>query len=1549
MGSLSLEDPSPPKMGEYHLLYALKSKNEDAARYLVANGMDLGSMDAEEILSKLGEDAEDGKFLSGLKMLGDIFVDEGRLDRAIEMYTGVVDAAEGMPPGERTADGLLRLGYTKYALGRAHVKQCPSLPPHIARKAHQLFQSVLESYDEKDRKRAEAEQRKQGKEAAEAAQKPPEEFSKPPLKRANTTMREKKGPEIAEQRDVNQIKSDQRWYRLELNAAAELTLLNVATFELKAASKNYGRALKRFGPSLDAIEGFEGLWRNRRGQSFKDKESADERAAEIYHRALKRFDTMFHKNHVLIAITSLHLGINYMLRSMFSQGEEHLNRALEGFQVHLCCPLDAKACTTAKHSHNERHPIFGLTYYYLGLLSVGQQRFKEAQRQLEKAQSIAASSRSSAGSNEAAASVLELSAAYARGNSELLRRQPDFNKAEAWFRSMTVTSEELRHLDDFERLAFQAKLGLARVLLGRGERAKAVSDCEDLIQSGFGLQDNLSHDRDVCEAIAFLGDAHEENGNLPRAEEMLEMALEGFEFLQGDSDHEYLQVARKLGVIYGKNNKLDEAQTMLLKAYENLAETVGSYHSSTLKASWHLGRLYLERRNLPAAAEACELAYTGFRKIAGSEENRSIAETAQTLGDVYFEQAKLSKAKEMYEAAFKAFNAVACAKAGGDKGTKSKVGAGTTTATTTKSAGKEESPITDKATLLAALDVAKVSAFIRHSQSYEYAEKHFKLAVDGFHHSKRSGKGPTLVGLDAKLQLGSFYRERRRFTEAETMIEGALQGLLELHDKAGSGPKADEIEVKMLQTKLALGQLRLDQQEKDEKETGDVQATDAHDTATQPDRITGMPDEDVEPETLIEEAQAGLLEKLGPNHVLSLHASTVLGELYMTTGAAEDGPETGDNDAPTGERGEEAEDRGDKGEKMLLKILGTYRNVLRLARGHPKILRVIEILIAYYDDQQETDKSDKMKARLWDELEQAYGVDIAAMIMDVQEVRRPVRDDYVDWDSDSDSHTDSASDPDSDDQGDGIDGGSGKTHIVRNKGDIEIDHVEEEDDDEDDEDDEDDMSSWDSDSDEEEEEEEEEEATSDADDNNEEQDDVEEHELDQDYGDHFQARRDSAIQFGEPSHGDRYSEYRQSDKGKGNEYRFDKQQLRQQQAGGQHQPSRQAQQLQPKQRQLRRQLEHANWQLDDNWQQVKDQQQKSIEYSQSQIDWASEVNQQLESYCQLLQQTEEQQGGGWVDWAISCSRQLEIHQEQLSQQRATLLETAEKEYDWAVRFDRQVETQRQRVHDPRLSEEGLMWASRLNGQLESRRQRLGENRARDLDHGSKQLAWAADIAGELDSHRQRLSFHPYRRQQLQIPAPDFQRLLDAVRQQFAEQQREWQQFDQALTIDRYLEPGQVSHEDVTGQGEDHEIPCPVCRIRFTDRSDLDEHMARYGEVEAAHRSYQYQPASCQACSMHFPDVESRDRHVAYYAGIDRKHQALHGERAKCPACGMKLPDENGLNEHLSYYSGFDQAHRASWEERNRFVAFRATCRLCGLENQDMSSFEKHLKTRHRRV
>ncbi|KKO96475.1 hypothetical protein THAR02_11424, partial [Trichoderma harzianum] len=340
----------------------------------------------------------------GTKMLGDIYSDnDDTLGEAIEVYNYVVNVYRRRR--FCSVDDIMRWYFTEYALGSAYVRKGEYA------EAEKRFSCVLRACEQKSKLREE----KIGVKAVEAPS--PEarngdavtgEMPQPRMlqrtgtsnkmtrtltatdsKTATITNKAKADKDKAEE---NRLKSDQRWYKLQLNAITELTLLAIAQFNFDGATNTYKQALRKFGevPKDIEIEAFGGLWGRRRFQSFQEKDKSDEKAAGIYQRALRRFDTMFRKDHMLILITALHLGINYMNRSRFSDAESLLMRALDGFVARLYGPL-ADGQTALELIDKNEHRIITLTRYYVGVLFTSQQRLDEADVQLRRVIEVASS------------------------------------------------------------------------------------------------------------------------------------------------------------------------------------------------------------------------------------------------------------------------------------------------------------------------------------------------------------------------------------------------------------------------------------------------------------------------------------------------------------------------------------------------------------------------------------------------------------------------------------------------------------------------------------------------------------------------------------------------------------------------------------------------------------------------------------------------------------------------------------------------------------------------------------------------------------------------------------------------------------------------------------------------------------------------------------------------------------------------------------------------------------------------------------------------------
>ncbi|KAH6640307.1 hypothetical protein F5144DRAFT_544516 [Chaetomium tenue] len=995
------EIPRPPQMTTEHLITALKAKNEGAMRYLVRNGIDLGEGLTKSHLEKLVGKEE---ALSRLKILGDIYVDSGKPIHGLNMYRHVIDSYKELEHHHGSMPAPLHFSYTKYSLGSLHMrlqkgqwqrggfasKGRGGSNQHLD-DGKRCFEKVLEMCGSRNKRGGSHADGGTRSDAPGTGDTP----DKDEAAEAAAKAREKKETTAL----ANHIKTEQRWYQLELNAIAELILLHVSQFELRDATQTYQRALRRFGwTSGDQVEAFSGPWFSRHG----DRRAAYERTGAVYQRALKRFSTMFHGAHVLTAITSLSLGVNYMLRAKFPKAEEQLTSAAEGFAKYFGRPSSSSSSAAAAAAEddprgldegNMQHAITCLTSYHLGILFTQQEKFDQAEEQLGRARAIA-----SRLENEGVrdATVMKLLSMCALGDSKLLRPRVSFEDVDTLFEEVSRSADShLQHKTvDRGRLIFRAQFGQAKVLhLGRDEPQKAVALCEAIIgiagsRSSVGTFGNP--DLDICEARVFVGGTYRALGQLDAAEQRVMQALEGFKQLSGERSLPYLQATRQLGVIYAMNGKRNKAESEFRKAYETLMETMGAFYIPTLETSLQLGRLYLEKRELDRAEEACKRAYEGFGKFLGPR-NRLTADAGQALGTVYFEKGMLSKAQSLYSEAFSVFDPIAMefiiSRKDAPKGRKS---------------GRVEARpvVTDMATLRCAMGLAQVSAVFRDWENKSKAGYLFRLAVRGF---ESAGQAESLSGLEAKLNLGRFYQEQRKFKPAKTSIEEARAGFRQLSAAKVNGIMGNrnslDAEVKCAEADLAFGQLILGK--KQNRRDHARSRIDDEDVD-----LGGSNDEenDIDGFALIKSSCKRLEELLGKVAPLTLEASTTLGELYLQYA----------NHADSGQ-----------GEEILTSVLNSYTYDTNMPPGHPKKLRVMEILVDLYSRQGEIDKMDVMKTRLWEELVASYGVDFAAMVMHMTNLSRPAGDgDDTEEDgashssnADSESQSSNASNFDSDDEG----------------------------------------------------------------------------------------------------------------------------------------------------------------------------------------------------------------------------------------------------------------------------------------------------------------------------------------------------------------------------------------------------------------------------------------------------------------------------------------------------------------------------------------------------
>ena len=155
-------------------------------------------------------------------------------------------------------------------------------------------------------------------------------------------------------------------------------------------------------------------------------------------------------------------------------------------------------------------------------------------------------------------------------------------------------------------------------------------------------------------AVHDIGCLYLSQGQLRRAEESYQRALEGKENLLGPDDTSTLETVNNLGLVYTNLGKQQDAEQMCLRALHGRERVLGISHVSTLESVNNLGFLYTRKGNVPEAERLYKEALVGYQKTLGPS-NTLTLDTINNLGLLYAKCGKLKQAGDMYKQAIEGF------------------------------------------------------------------------------------------------------------------------------------------------------------------------------------------------------------------------------------------------------------------------------------------------------------------------------------------------------------------------------------------------------------------------------------------------------------------------------------------------------------------------------------------------------------------------------------------------------------------------------------------------------------------------------------------------------------------------------------------------------------------------------------------------------------------------------------------------------------------------------------------------------------------------------
>ncbi|CAG1979866.1 unnamed protein product [Fusarium graminearum] len=952
--STSLEDFTP-----WSLYLALRSKNRSATRFLVSNDV---TIDMEDFDDWLGNEDPGARGLPtrarALGLLGDVYMENGQVSNAIQAYKSALDGGDDKEADSEQSTTALQV---QLSLGRAYLVSHHQL-------LHGQTQPTIEDDDNVERAKGlfssiVSQGQKRGNYRTVTIQKPGDvgdlKQPKPKMGSDDNAPDPSRGlqrratgaPGLRTANEVEETtrRDERRAIRflcLELDAAAELIVMAISEFDFIEASKVYRLAIRHFGGVADdfVFEGFRPRWVERKTQKASDKEIRDNNAASIYHRALKRLSTLFKKNHLLILITSLQLGVNYQHRAELPHAATHLLSTLEGLTSHVESSRRRHENFGTQSAIGQNHPLIALTRYHLGEVFLEQERFKKAEPEFESALQIISA-------RGIEARELRNVSRIALASCCLKHEVSNWKKGKEALDLVIADYEELSPTDDLHsRLAIEAQFLLAKAVYAsiyeQGDQTNIVNTAVNICYAAMANTKNLAtykEGSDLAEErfLSFLSTLCEDLEYFAESQMHRKKSLEILKEVDGERSLLWLKGAISLVRISGKlraKAKKDkpeelresaeseqplekaECEDLLQRALKGFEEDLGEYSTKTLKTCSFIGKFYLHHNEMENAEKYCIRAAEGFEKALGS--CRLTYKAAYTLGGIYNGNFKYTKAKEMLLKAYEGFK--------------------------TEAAKQSNSIHTEF--IQATMDLADCHASLggptNERTAIKYYEEAFKYLLD---HGASESHNSHIV----RLRQGNLYRQLKDFKMARSLIDEA-RFFFENPENSASGTETER-EVARCEALLRLGELYLDYQRLDME-------------------VHWASGEKLNPEDLINEAQEGLERALGEDDLLTLQATILRGEMCLDC--------------------KEPEHDHSEPEKYLLDALTACEKLL--PPGTPTAIRIMDRLINYWagakHDQEEIERSQAMieevKRKKWAALTEGYGADTAVAIMKMTDLKR---------------------------------------------------------------------------------------------------------------------------------------------------------------------------------------------------------------------------------------------------------------------------------------------------------------------------------------------------------------------------------------------------------------------------------------------------------------------------------------------------------------------------------------------------------------------------------
>ena len=347
----------------------------------------------------------------------------------------------------------------------------------------------------------------------------------------------------------------------------------------------------------------------------------DDRAGQIYRRALAGKERALGPDHISTLDTVNELGLLYREQGKLGEAEKMFQRALAGY----------KKALGPDHT-STLHPVNNL-----GLLYWDQGKLGEAVKMYQRAL---------AGYEKAVRPDHKWIFTTVNNLGRLYRDQGKLDEAEQMYQRALAGKERALGPDHTLTLGTVNDLGLLYRDQGK------LGEAEQMFQRALaGYKKALGPDHiSTLHPVNNLGLLYRDQGKLGEAEKMYQQALTGYEKAVRPDHKWILTTVNNLGRLYRDQDKLDEAEQMYQRALAGKERALGPDHISTLNTVNNLGLLYKDQGKLGEAEKMYLRALAGCERALGPD-HVSTLDTVNNLGLLYRDQGRLDEAEQMFQRA----------------------------------------------------------------------------------------------------------------------------------------------------------------------------------------------------------------------------------------------------------------------------------------------------------------------------------------------------------------------------------------------------------------------------------------------------------------------------------------------------------------------------------------------------------------------------------------------------------------------------------------------------------------------------------------------------------------------------------------------------------------------------------------------------------------------------------------------------------------------------------------------------------------------------------